>query len=59
LNNSQSWNFGAGVGEFGNAQAVAVGGNYRVTENVALKIGGTASPTSQDFGLFAGVSVGN
>lgn len=59
LSGGQTWNIGAGVGQFGNAQAVAVGGSYRVTENVAFKVGGTASPTTQDFGVFAGVSIGN
>lgn len=59
LNNGQTWNVGAGVGQFGNAQAVAVGANYRVSESVAFKVGRTASPTTQDFGVFAGVSIGN
>lgn len=58
LNNGQTWNLGAGVGSFGDAQSVAVGGNYRVTEHVALKMGATASPSTQDFGGFAGVAIG-
>lgn len=59
LNDGQTWNVGAGVGQFGEGQAVAVGANYRVSQNVALKIGATATPTTQDYGAFAGVSIGN
>lgn len=59
LYGSQSWNFGAGVGSFGDAQAVAVGGNYKVSEHVAFKVGATASPTTQNYGAFAGVAIGN
>lgn len=59
LNNGQTWNIGAGVGQFGDASAVAVGGNYRVSENVSFKLGVTATPTTQNYGAFAGVSIGN
>lgn len=59
LNNGQTWNIGAGVGEWSGAAAVAVGGNYRVSEHVAFKVGATASPTTQDYGAFAGISIGN
>ncbi|MDK9585885.1 YadA C-terminal domain-containing protein [Lelliottia wanjuensis] len=58
LNNGQTWNVGAGAGSFGDAQAVAVGGNYRVSEHIAFKAGATASPTTQDYGAFVGVAFG-
>ncbi|HAV1531547.1 TPA: hypothetical protein JG872_000357 [Enterobacter hormaechei subsp. xiangfangensis] len=59
LSEGQTWNVGAGVGQYSDASAVAVGANYRVSEHVALKLGVTATPTTQDYGAFAGVSIGN
>ncbi|WP_407933095.1 YadA-like family protein, partial [Herbiconiux daphne] len=54
-----TWNVGAGVGQYADASAVAVGANYRVSEHVAFKVGVTATPTTQNYGAFAGVSIGN
>jgi hypothetical protein len=56
LSANQRYNFGVGYGNFANYNGMAVGGHARVTDNVVLKVSGSAASGIYSGG--AGMSIG-